>query len=137
MDIFANVLENDGGVLGAAITCAGLALANASIPMYDIITASTIGIVNGQIIVDPTAFEEDLCYNGSSDKDNGVIMMAKLSTLDQISEICQSGYMSSNTFGEIYKLLLNINNEFVPIIKQILVKKIVNYINESSDNKEN
>lgn len=55
VDVYANVLEDDGSVLGAAITCAGLALADAGIPMYDVITASTVAIVDGKIISDPTS----------------------------------------------------------------------------------
>jgi len=36
------VLENDGSALAAAITCAGLALADASVPMYDLVVAATL-----------------------------------------------------------------------------------------------
>lgn len=37
-----SVLENDGGPLAAAITCAGLALADAHVPMYDLVAAASI-----------------------------------------------------------------------------------------------
>lgn len=39
VDIFVDVIEDDGSVLAAAINCAGLALADAGIPMYDLISA--------------------------------------------------------------------------------------------------
>ena len=42
VDIYVSVLENDGGPLAAAITCAGLALADAHVPMYDLVTAASI-----------------------------------------------------------------------------------------------
>lgn len=42
VDIYALVLDNDGSCLGAAIMGASLALANASIPMYGLVTAVTV-----------------------------------------------------------------------------------------------
>lgn len=36
------VIENDGSPLAAALTCASLALANASIPMYDIVIGASV-----------------------------------------------------------------------------------------------
>jgi len=42
VDVCALVLESDGGALPAAITCASLALADASVPMYDLVTAVTM-----------------------------------------------------------------------------------------------
>lgn len=54
IDIFINVLEDDGSVLAASIIACGLAFSDASIPMYDLISASTVGILNGEIVVDPT-----------------------------------------------------------------------------------
>lgn len=53
VDIFINVLEDDGSVLAASIIAAGMAFSDASIPMYDLISASTVGILNGKILVDP------------------------------------------------------------------------------------
>ena len=47
IDVFVTVLENDGSVLAAAMTCASLALANASVQMFDItIGASLVSRVN-------------------------------------------------------------------------------------------
>ena len=121
-------MEDDGGALSAAITCAGLALADAGIPMYDIITASTVGVIGNHIWLDPTAIEEDLCNNGTCDteqEEHGLIMMAKLSTHDQISELFQSGALSIETIQKANELLQQTDAEFVQIIKQILVKKVL------------
>lgn len=134
VDIFANVIQDDGSVLGAAITCAGLALADAGIPMYDIITATTVGVIDNRIILDPTAAEEDVCNGGFGDADHGIIMMGRLSTHDQISELWQSGFIHLDVLQTANKLLLETTREIVPIIKQILVKKIVKTIKETEEN---
>lgn len=133
VDIFANVIQDDGSVLGAAITCAGLALADAGIPMYDIITATTVGVIDNKIILDPTAAEEDLCNNGFGDQEHGTIMMSRLSTHDQISELWQSGFIQLDTLKSANKLLLETTKEIVPIIKQILVKKVVKSIKQTEE----
>jgi len=42
MDVYATVLDNGGSALAAAITAASLALANAGVSMFGLVTASTI-----------------------------------------------------------------------------------------------
>lgn len=44
VDVYVLVLENDGSCLAAAITCANLALANAGVPMHDLVTG--VSLVN-------------------------------------------------------------------------------------------
>lgn len=41
VSVFVTVLEDDGGVLAAAINCASLALADAAVEMFDLVTASS------------------------------------------------------------------------------------------------
>jgi len=36
------VIEDDGSALAASLTCASLALANASIPMYDLVIGASV-----------------------------------------------------------------------------------------------
>jgi len=42
MDVYAIVLDNGGSALAAAITAASLALANAGVSMFGLVTASSI-----------------------------------------------------------------------------------------------
>ncbi|RLN97683.1 hypothetical protein BBJ28_00019718, partial [Nothophytophthora sp. Chile5] len=58
VSIFVTVLEDDGGVLAAAINCASLALADAAVEMYDVVTAASAGIVNSTVVLDPSREEE-------------------------------------------------------------------------------
>lgn len=136
-------MQDDGSVLGAAITCAGLALADAGIPMYDVITATTVGIVDDQLLLDPSAAEEDLCQTGlDGTAEHGVVMMSRLATHDQVSELYLTGAISLESVVTVNELLLSTNKEIVPIIKQILVKQVLRNVNNSKkdqipiDNKE-
>lgn len=127
VDIYANVLQDDGSALSAAITCAGLALADAGIPMYDVITASTVGIIQDKFLLDPTSAEEDLCnYGVTSGEEHGVIVMARLATHDQVSELRQAGSLSFERVQAANDILLATNKEIVPVINQILVRKVMN-----------
>lgn len=42
IDIYATVLDNGGSALAAAIMAASVALANAGVPMFGLVTAATI-----------------------------------------------------------------------------------------------
>ena len=42
IDVFITVLEDDGSSLAAAITCAGLAVADAAIDMFDVIVGASL-----------------------------------------------------------------------------------------------
>ena len=42
VDVFVHVLQDDGGALAAAVTAASAALADASVPMYDLVTAAAL-----------------------------------------------------------------------------------------------
>lgn len=108
-----------------------MALADAGIPMFDIITATSVGVFGDKLILDPNAAEEDLCCNGVDDPaEHGIIMMSRLSTHDQVSELWQSGALTLASIQRANKLLLATNQEMVPIIKQILVRKVVKSIRE-------
>lgn len=132
-----HVIEDDGSVLAAAITCAGVALADAGIPMYDIISASTIAVFDNQILVDPTKAEEDVCSSFDLDQEHGIVVMASLQTLEQVSELWLGGLMSTETVSKLTALLKLQNREIVPILKQILVNKVRNCIDDGKHGKDN
>lgn len=57
IDIYIQVLQNDGGVLVAAINAASLALVNAGVPMCDIVVACSVGYVDQQYMLDLNSTE--------------------------------------------------------------------------------
>ncbi|MEM4458363.1 MAG: exosome complex exonuclease Rrp41, partial [Candidatus Caldarchaeum sp.] len=52
IDIFVEVIQADGGTRTAGITAASLALADAGIPMADMIAAIAVGKVDGVLVLD-------------------------------------------------------------------------------------
>lgn len=130
IDIFANVLEDDGSVLAAVITAAGLALSDATISMFDIVTASTVAVYGNKIYLDPTLAEERICLQGGPSGNHGVITLAKLHTLDQTSEIRQAGNISLDAMKEACKRLNLANNDVAPVVQQMLVGKVQKHMGE-------
>uniref|UniRef100_A0A336LLY7 CSON010529 protein n=1 Tax=Culicoides sonorensis TaxID=179676 RepID=A0A336LLY7_CULSO len=126
VDVLVNVLENDGSALAAAITAAGLALSDAGIPMYDVITAACIGISEDKFLVDPTGAEEEICNLVGSV--HGTITMARLSRLEQISEVFQSGFLPLDTVKKGCEILLKTNQDIAPLVQQLISKKVTKQV---------
>ncbi|XP_039746668.1 exosome complex component MTR3 [Pararge aegeria] len=129
IDIFVYILENDGACLAAAITAAGLALANGAVPMYDIITASSIAIIGDKMFIDPTEREEHLALSSPETKQNhGVITMSRMHGLKQIADFRQIGSLDVDCILKATDILEEECNKIVPKIQMILVRYINNGI---------
>ncbi|HID71632.1 MAG TPA: exosome complex exonuclease Rrp41 [Thermoplasmata archaeon] len=59
IDIFVEVLEAEAGTRCAALTAASVALADAGIPMTDLIAACAAGKIDGEIALDLTKIEDN------------------------------------------------------------------------------
>lgn len=59
IDIFTYVLDSNAGTRVAALTAAAVALADAGIPMVDLVSSVAIGRAGGTLITDLTKEEED------------------------------------------------------------------------------
>jgi len=64
VDVFIELLQTDAGTRCAGIVAASLALADAGLPMKDLISAIAIGKVGDKIVVDLNKEEED--YEGGA-----------------------------------------------------------------------
>ena len=59
IDIYVHIFDSNAGTRCAALTAASVALADAGIPMRDLVAACAVGRANGKIILDPCKDEED------------------------------------------------------------------------------
>ncbi|MCS7125377.1 MAG: exosome complex exonuclease Rrp41 [Aigarchaeota archaeon] len=58
IDVFIEIIEADGGTRTAGLTAASLALAEAGIPMVDLVAAVAVGKIEGQIALDLSDLED-------------------------------------------------------------------------------
>ncbi|KAJ2941307.1 hypothetical protein O0L34_g3506 [Tuta absoluta] len=127
IDVFIYIMEHDGACLAATINAAGLALANAAVPMYDIITACSVAVIGDQMFIDPTEAEEHLALMSPEKEgtNHGVITMSLLSELKQISDFIQIGSMDVDCVMKALDVLEKECEKIVPNIQQILVMNVL------------
>ena len=89
VEINVKILQDSGDVLAPAIICASLALADADIEMYDLVTACSLVFDDEQIALDPLIDEM------SQTSSRGVLTIGYLPSLNIMSCIMQDGIMDS------------------------------------------
>lgn len=57
IDVYVQVLQNDGAQMVAAVNAASLALVNAGVSMSDSVVACSAGFVDGVLVADPNSLE--------------------------------------------------------------------------------
>ncbi len=85
IDVFVELLETDAGTRCAGICAAAMALADAGIPMKDLITAVSVGIMDDGIMLDIDAHED--CDIGATDVPVAIIPRTEEITLLQLDGI--------------------------------------------------
>ncbi|KPV64302.1 MAG: Exosome complex component Rrp41 [Candidatus Bathyarchaeota archaeon BA2] len=117
IDIFIEVLQADGGTRCAAITVASLALADAGIPMRDLVVACAAGKVDGRLVVDLTDFEDK---EGEAD-----VPLALMPNLNAITLLQMDGGLTVDEFEKAVNLAIDGCRELYKFQKEALKSKYV------------
>ncbi len=96
VDIFVEVIQADGGTRTAGITAASLALADAGIPMADMICATAVGKVDDTLVIDINEIEDKY---GEAD-----MPIAIAPQLDSIVLLQLNGRMTADEIEEGIKM---------------------------------
>ncbi|XP_013149609.1 PREDICTED: exosome complex component MTR3 [Papilio polytes] len=132
IDVFVYIIENDGSCLAAAINAASLALVDAAVPMYDMITASSMAIVEDKMFVVPNEEEEELAMKSPESKEinHGVITLSMLSELSQITSFTQIGSLETACVIKAMDILEKECKELVPNIQKVVVRNVVKNVKQ-------
>ncbi|KAI9917727.1 hypothetical protein PsorP6_012355 [Peronosclerospora sorghi] len=114
VSVFATVLENDGGVFAAVVNAASLALADAAVEMYDMVTAACAGFVNGSVILDPNRKEEE--------RGDGMLTMAYMPSVGRLTYVLQSGKIDHTELQEAVDLC---TDACTGVVRSLLVASLV------------
>jgi exosome complex component RRP41 len=117
IDIFIEVLQADGGTRCASITAASLALADAGIPMRDLVTACAAGKVDDTIVLDLMDTEDKI---GSAD-----VPVALMSNLNAITLLQMDGILTLKEFEGAVNLALEGCKKIYAMQKEALKAKYV------------
>lgn len=108
IDVFIEVLQADGGTRTAGLTAASLALADAGIPMRDLVAGVAIGKVDGTLVLDIDELEDTY---GEADMPVGYavgldeIVLLQLNGVLTIDEIREALNLAKKGAEQIYKYM--------------------------------
>lgn len=109
IDLFIEVLQADAGTRCAGITCASLALADAGIPLRELVAACAAGKIDGKVVLDLSDVEDK---KGDADlpiafmpKSNaiGLLQMDGSMTEDELKQALDIGVNACRTIYEMQR----------------------------------
>ena len=119
IDVYIEILQADAGTRCAGITAASMALADAGIPMRDLVSAVSVGKVGDAIVVDLDKEEEDY-EEGSTD-----MPVAMMPRNGKISLLQMDGNMSKEDIKKALEYAKNTCNKIYELQKKTLKEKYV------------
>lgn len=117
IDLFVEVLQADGGTRCAGIIVASLALADAGIPMRDLVSACAAGKVEGRLVLDLNDLEDK---GGEAD-----MPVAYLPSVNVISLLQMDGMLTSEEFEKVLNMGIEGCKQISLIQKEALKAKYV------------
>ena len=115
IDLFIEILQADGGTRCAGITTASLALADAGLPMRDLVVACAAGKVDGRLVLDLMDEEDKL---GEAD-----IPLAYMPNLNAITLLQMDGKFTVNEFEKAVSLAIDGCKQLYTFQKEALKTK--------------
>ncbi|KAL6218419.1 hypothetical protein ACLB2K_011633 [Fragaria x ananassa] len=114
IDIFVQVLQADGGTRSACINAATLALADAGIPMRDLVTSCSAGYLNSTPLLDLNYIEDSA---GGADVTLGI-----MPKLDKVTLLQMDAKLSLDTFETVMQLAIEGCKAVADYIREILLE---------------
>ncbi|MCK9152062.1 exosome complex exonuclease Rrp41 [Methanobacterium alcaliphilum] len=112
IDIFIEVLEAEGGTRCAGITAASVALADAGIPMKDMVVACAAGKVNDEVVLDLSEVEDK---DGQAD-----VPVAIMPRSGEVTLLQSDGNLTTEEFEKALDLAIEGCQEISKIQKEAL-----------------
>lgn len=115
VDVFVEVLQADGGTRCASITAAALAIADAGVPMKDLVVACAAGKVDDTVVVDLFDAEDKL---GAAD-----VPVAYMPNLNAVTLLQMDGILSPEEFEKAVNMAMDGCKKIYAMQKEALKTK--------------
>ena len=115
IDVFVEVLQADGGTRCASITAAALAIADAGVPMRDLVVACAAGKVEDTVVLDLFDVEDKL---GAAD-----VPVAYMPNLNAITLLQMDGKLTSDEFDKAVSMAMDGCKKIYEMQKEALKTK--------------
>jgi exosome complex component RRP41 len=118
IDIFVEVLQADGGTRCASITAAALAIADAGIPMRDLVVACAAGKIDDKVVLDLMDTEDKV---GAAD-----VPVAFMPNLNAVTLLQMDGILTTEEFENAVNLAVEGCKKIYVLQKEALKTKYMN-----------
>ncbi len=125
IDVFIEVLQADGGTRCASITVASLALADAGIPLKDLVVACAAGKADDTIVLDLMDEEDKL---GKAD-----VPVALMPSLNGITLLQMDGKLAHEEFETVVNMAIEGCKKIYPMQKEALKAKYMGIKEEAEE----
>lgn len=115
IEVFAEVLQADGGTRCASINAATVALVDAGIPMRDLVVSCATGKIDGRIVLDLGDYEDKM---GEAD-----LPLAYMPKLEKVTLLQMDGILTSEELEKCVSLAIEGCNKIYEIQREALKKK--------------
>ena len=115
IDVYAEILEADGGTRCASLNAASVALVDAGIPMRDLVVSCAAGKYDGQLVLDLGDHEDQ---EGEAD-----VPLAYMPKLDMVTLLQMDGILSPKEFDGCISLALEGCQKIYETQREALKKK--------------
>lgn len=115
IDVFIEVLQSDGGTRCAGIVASSVALADAGIPMRDLVSACAAGKIDGEIVLDLSDLEDK---EGEAD-----LPVAVMPKLGRITLLQMDGVLTPEEFYKALNLALEGCKKIYEMQREALKRK--------------
>jgi exosome complex component RRP41 len=115
IDVYAEILEADGGTRTACINAASVALVDAGIPMRDLVASCAAGKMDGQLILDLGDYEDK---EGEAD-----VPLAYMPKSEQVTLLQMDGILSQEDFNGCIDMAIEGCKQVYEVQREALKKK--------------
>jgi exosome complex component RRP41 len=115
IDVYIEILQANAGTRCAGLTAASVALADAGIPMRDIIPACAAGKADGKVLLDLNKEEDNF---GEAD-----VPLAIIPSTDEIVLLQMDGNMTRKEFDKAIKMAMGACHELYDVQKDALKRR--------------
>ncbi|KAM6566057.1 hypothetical protein CsatA_025185 [Cannabis sativa] len=122
VDVFALVLESGGSDLPVVISCASVALADAGIMMYDLVTSVSVSCLGKNLVIDPV-WEEESSQDGS-------LMITCMPKRYEVTQLTITGEWSTAKVNEGMQLCVDACSKLAEIMRTCLKEAASDYDEE-------
>jgi exosome complex component RRP41 len=115
VDVFVEVLQADGGTRCASITAAALAIADAGVPMRDLVVACAAGKIDDTVVLDLYDAEDKL---GAAD-----VPVAYMPSLNAVTLLQMDGNLTPEEFEKAMNMAIDGCKKIYEMQKEALKTK--------------